>query len=134
MRLADEDEEGGLQGVLGIVVVAEDTATDAPDHRAVPPHQRFEGRSFSAAHEALQQLSVGQVRSLQQLQGAAQVLDDLAHLGGHFLPFLAGNTRPPPLHYPHEGDWMRHFPKTKPDTTPPLCPRGQPRKEGFKEA
>jgi hypothetical protein len=33
---------------------------DAPDHRAVPPHQRFEGRSLSAAHEALQQLSIGQ--------------------------------------------------------------------------
>ncbi len=38
------------------MVAAEDAATDAPDHRAVPPHQRFGGRSLSAAHEALQQL------------------------------------------------------------------------------
>ena len=77
-RLADEDEEGGLEGVLGVVVVAEDAAADAPDHRAVPPHQGFQGRWLSAADEALQQLPIGQVRPFRQ-QGAAKVLDDLAH-------------------------------------------------------
>src|SRR5580704_8424847 len=34
--LADEDEEGGLKCVLGIVMVTEDAATNAPDDRAVP--------------------------------------------------------------------------------------------------
>jgi len=41
-RPADEDEKGRLKSVLGVVMVAEDPAADAPDHRAVPPHQRGE--------------------------------------------------------------------------------------------
>src|SRR5271166_2368493 len=39
--LTNEDEEGRLKGILGVVVVAKDTATDTPDHRSVPPHKRF---------------------------------------------------------------------------------------------
>jgi hypothetical protein len=27
------------------------------------------------------------------------------------------NARNLPLHYPQEGDWMHHFPRTRPDTT-----------------
>jgi hypothetical protein len=30
-RLANQDEEDGLEGVFRIVVIAEDAATDAPD-------------------------------------------------------------------------------------------------------
>jgi hypothetical protein len=38
-RLADQDKEGRLEGVLGIMVIAQDAATHAPDHRSVPAHQ-----------------------------------------------------------------------------------------------
>ena len=55
-RLADEDEEGGLEGVLGVVVVAKDAAAHAPDHRAVPPHEGRKSRLVTAAEVVLQQL------------------------------------------------------------------------------
>ena len=42
---ADEDQEGGLEGVLGVVLVAQDRAADAEDHRPVPLHQGGERRS-----------------------------------------------------------------------------------------
>ena len=33
--LTDQDQEGGLEGILGIVRVAQDAVTDAHDHRRV---------------------------------------------------------------------------------------------------
>ena len=41
--LADEDQEGGLEGVLGVVGVVEDRAADAQHHRPVPLDQGREG-------------------------------------------------------------------------------------------
>ena len=41
------------------MVVVENAAADAPDHRAVPPHESFKGRRLTAADEALQELPVG---------------------------------------------------------------------------
>ena len=39
--LPDQDEEGCLEGVLGVVMMTQNAATDAPDHRAVPLHERL---------------------------------------------------------------------------------------------
>jgi hypothetical protein len=65
----------------------------------VPPHERFQGRRLAAADEALQELSLGQVRPFRQ-QGAAKVLDDLAHrLGRHPRP-RAGVLFPLQVYYP----------------------------------
>ena len=58
-----QDQERGLEGVLGVVVVAEDRAADPPDHRAVPIDQGREGqlrRLAAAGREPLQQLPVRQ--------------------------------------------------------------------------
>src|SRR5262249_19071321 len=74
-RLADQDEERRLEGVLGVVVIPEDAPAHAPDHRAVPPHQRFEGRPRAAADEALQQLPVGEGSFFAAQQGLAQLRD-----------------------------------------------------------
>ncbi len=38
-RLADEDEEGSLEGVLGVVVVVEDPAAHSPHHRTMALHE-----------------------------------------------------------------------------------------------
>src|SRR5262249_30630969 len=57
----------------------EGTLADPPDHRAVPAHEGFQGRGLFTAHEALQQLSVGQVRPLRQPQDGAEVLQDPVH-------------------------------------------------------
>ena len=74
-RLADEDEESGLERILGVVVIAQNTAADAPDHSGMPAHEHFESRCVLPAEEALQQLPIGQFcRSLQK-PGSAKVLD-----------------------------------------------------------
>ena len=43
-RLADEDQECGLERVLNVSRVVQGTATDAEDHRAMAGHQGLEGR------------------------------------------------------------------------------------------
>jgi hypothetical protein len=61
--LPHQDQKGGLEGVLGVVVVAEDRAADPPDHRPVPLDQGREGRLgrlAAAGGESLQQLTVGE--------------------------------------------------------------------------
>jgi len=57
-RPADEDEEGGLEGVLGVLVAGEYAAADPPDHRGVPSHEGFQSRPVPAADEALQQFPI----------------------------------------------------------------------------
>ncbi len=38
-RLVDQDEEDGLEGILGVVLVAQRRAADAQHHRSVPLDQ-----------------------------------------------------------------------------------------------
>ena len=57
-RPPHEHEEGRLEGVLGIVVIAEDAAADAPDHRAVAMNEGPERLGLSVVHEPIQQLPV----------------------------------------------------------------------------
>ena len=67
LRLADrggiagQHQEGGLEGVLGIVLVAQDVTADAPDEPSVPLDQGGEGVFLVVGREALQQLRVAQV-------------------------------------------------------------------------
>ena len=61
--LPRQDQEGHLEGVLGVVRVVQDAPADAQHHRPVPLHQRAEGRLaglVAARHEPFQQLGVGQ--------------------------------------------------------------------------
>jgi hypothetical protein len=80
--LAGQDEEGGLERILGVVVVAEGTAADAPDQRAVPAHEGREGGFIAVSHETLQQVFIGHASPVPQQRGCAQVLDDPAHPAG----------------------------------------------------
>ena len=75
-----------------LVVVAEDTAADAPNHRAMPPHEDCQSRLITAADEVFQQLTIGQTRSLLEKDRPAQVLDDPAYSAGRHLDFLAKST------------------------------------------
>jgi hypothetical protein len=43
-RIAGEDQKGRLKGVLSVVMVADDTAANAKDHRAVTTDKGFKGR------------------------------------------------------------------------------------------
>ena len=80
--LLDQDQEGRLEGVLGIVRVAQDPPADAQDHRSVPPHQRLEGPGVPLGEETLEELRVGEPRdhpvgeqAVDLSQGGAQCLD-----------------------------------------------------------
>ena len=53
-RLAEQDQECGLERVVDVLGVAEDPPTDAQHHRAVPLHQRREGR-FAVVPAALRE-------------------------------------------------------------------------------
>ena len=60
-RLPSQDQEDGLEGVFGVVAVAQELTADTEHHRAVPRHQGREGRLAGVAlrGEPLQELPVG---------------------------------------------------------------------------
>src|SRR5262249_17248146 len=58
--LLDQDEEGGLEGVLRVGLVAEDAPAHPQHHRAVPPEKLLERRAVPPGDERLQKRAVGQ--------------------------------------------------------------------------
>jgi hypothetical protein len=57
-RLASQYQKSRLEGVFGIMSPAQNPATDAKDHWAMPLHQGFECRLITLGKEALQELNV----------------------------------------------------------------------------
>ena len=57
--LASQDNEGRLKSVLGVMVVGENSATDAPYHWAMTPHQRCERSLVLVLDKTPDQLTVG---------------------------------------------------------------------------
>ncbi len=53
-------EERGLEGVLDVLLVAEDAATGGPDHRPVPPDQHLERGRVTVLGVPADQFGVGQ--------------------------------------------------------------------------
>ncbi len=77
--LADEDHEGGLKGILGIMVILKDSPANTANHRGVTLDENVEGRSLTAANEVLQQLPIRQFPIIPELCGYPKVLDDPVH-------------------------------------------------------
>ena len=67
---AEEDDERGLEGVLGVLVVAEGPAAHAEDHRPVPADQLAEGGLVAAGADGRQEVGV------RRLPGHAEGSDD----------------------------------------------------------
>ncbi len=78
--LAGQDEEGGLEGVLGEVAVGEELPAEAQDHRAVPGHQRGEGGLgvglVAAVAEAFDELAIGERGGGAAVEQRAELPDD----------------------------------------------------------
>jgi hypothetical protein len=93
-------------------MIGDDTAAGTPDHWAVPLHQRRDRGGIPLLDEAPQQLPICQLGFLRPKDDPTKVLNDLADLGRHLVPFSArGNARPlQSIHYPHDADLMRYFP------------------------
>jgi hypothetical protein len=78
-RLPGQDQERGLEGVFGVVGVAEQALTDTEGERSVPHDQGCEGQlgfCASVRREALQQFAIGQ-------SGDRPAVDDRAELSRH---------------------------------------------------
>ena len=77
--LARQDEEHGLEDVLGEMSVAQELAADGEDHRTVSHHQgrerRFPG-TIAPGVEPLQELAVGQSRDGATLKEQLDLVDD----------------------------------------------------------
>jgi hypothetical protein len=73
-RLTDEDEEGGLKSVFGVMVMVEDTTAHAPDHRAVPANKGGEGCFVPLLDEAPQELAIGQSTAVLEQRCPTKVL------------------------------------------------------------
>src|SRR5262245_48162462 len=57
--LTGQDQERGLERILGVVLVVQPVPAHAPDQPAVPAQQRRERGLVALADEALEQLAVG---------------------------------------------------------------------------
>ena len=103
--LANQDQERGLEGVLGVVRVADQRSADAPDHRGMPVDQRGK-RQFGAGAVSL---IVGFIKSFEELpvRQADQGTDAIKCLEipeqgrqAPILPQIMGDPRPDPLRRP----------------------------------
>src|SRR5262249_30975943 len=70
-----EDEECRLEGVLGILLTAQHSATDTEDHRSMAADERREGVLVALTGETPQQLAVGR-RGGALCRQAAKVLQE----------------------------------------------------------
>src|SRR5262249_2067768 len=59
-RLSREDNEGGLEGVLCILVVAQHSSTYSPDTPTVTPDQTCKSGLVTGGGEPLQEFGIGQ--------------------------------------------------------------------------
>ena len=58
--LASQDQESSLEGILGVLFIAEDVMADAPDKASVSLQQGSESGLIPAFAEASEELPVGQ--------------------------------------------------------------------------
>jgi hypothetical protein len=60
-QVLGEDEEGGLEGVLGVLGVLQDAPADAVDHRAVALHHGVKRRLVPGGKDPFDEVPVGLV-------------------------------------------------------------------------
>ena len=76
--VAGQHEEGGLEGILRVLMVVQHAPADAHDQGAVAAHQRGEGGLVAGGAEAVQQVGVGRRGGI----AGRRQLADLLHHGG----------------------------------------------------
>ena len=77
---SDEDQKGCLERVFGVVLVAQNRAADAEDHRPVPIDQGGERRSSRlvpplTARQAAEQVSIGQSADRARVEKRPDVIE-----------------------------------------------------------
>jgi hypothetical protein len=77
-----ENQKGGLEGVLGVVVIAKEPEADAQDYGAMTSDEDFKGRFVLPPYKGLQQLPIRPPRPILRQYDPAQMLDDAVDLSG----------------------------------------------------
>ena len=94
----NQNKKSGLKSVFRIVLM-EQAAANAPDHRAMLANQGRKSRFVSAIYKASQQLSIGWPRFVFQEHGGAQMLNEVAELACRHLTLL-NQAFDPYVYYP----------------------------------
>jgi hypothetical protein len=68
----EEDEERGLEGVLGVVGVSEKAPADTQDHGPMPSQDGRESVCVTPRGEAVQQLGVRSIAVVRRGEGAEE--------------------------------------------------------------
>jgi hypothetical protein len=86
-RLAEENQECGLEGILGVRRVPQDTLAYAKNHRSVAADEQLEGRLVAVCDESFQQLGIPDPGTFVPARHVAEVTDDALKLTGrHGIP------------------------------------------------
>src|SRR4029077_10999070 len=84
-RLADQEQERRLEGILGVIEVRQPPPAQGPDHRTVPRQQRLKRRFLTVRDESLQQVAV-RVLDPARVQTMQTPQDGLQRTAGHTHP------------------------------------------------
>ncbi len=108
--LADEDQKGGLKGVLGVLGVAQPAPAHAPDKGGVTAHQGRKRRPVLLLQEAREQLAIAGSVFLFGEQGQLNVLEGCLQVIGHHAVSAGRRVcRPPSFLFLAGGDFDPRF-------------------------
>src|SRR5438105_4842218 len=79
----DEDQEGRLQRIFRILLLAEHATAYAPDHPAVPVDEGLYGLLVASAEKVFEQLPVSQRRTLRQTCCLTERSEEALHVVAH---------------------------------------------------
>jgi hypothetical protein len=78
--LARQRQEGGLESVLGVRLVAQHAPADVQHQALVPPDEQLEGRLVAPGHELFQELGVRDALAAVPADEVAQVPEEAVRL------------------------------------------------------
>jgi hypothetical protein len=88
--LAQQHEEGGLEGVLYIKRISEETPTHSEHQRSMTAYQSLESALIPPVQKALQELAVFQASNLRANGEAADVLENVGKRSVGHVPWTPG--------------------------------------------
>jgi hypothetical protein len=77
-----ENEESGLKGILGQLLVVQGTPAHTQHHWPMPPDQGFKSRFFAVVQETLQQFPIGSNAAIREQRETLQLLAEIIHALG----------------------------------------------------
>ncbi len=86
-----QHQEGGLEGILGVLGVVQHAPADAEDHRSMPPHQQLERRLIAVLEKTLQQMRIGDDSRQRRPQASLHVFENGRQGSGHHVCFSVGD-------------------------------------------